>query len=207
MKSVLIVLAIVFTSPIFAEPIGVIATTMGDVIWQRGVERLRLQRGESVERNDTVVTGKKARVVLRMNEGSVITLGGDTGMAFNEWNFREGGDDNSARLQLMEGAFRFVTGLITQQSDPKLVVQTPSATIGVRGTDFWGGYLDADNLDVILLSGEHKLAIINDYGLVYITEPGLGVTVAPGKKPAQPKKWGEAKLQRAVATIALPPDS
>ena len=183
--------------------IRIVTNSIGQVSWQRQDMPVQLQRGDPVSELDQVSTGKDARVILRMNDGSVITVGGSSTLAFTSWAFTEGKDDNSANLELVEGAFRFVTGLITKQGEPDLTVNTPSGSIGVRGTDFWGGYLDDNVLDVILLDGEHKLEIRNDLGVVYITEPGYGVTVTPGSGPAAPVRWSKEKLDRAVKTISL----
>jgi len=204
MRVFLFLAAMFFLLPVQADSIGIITTSVGEVSWLRGDAELLLRRGDAVEIQDQVNTGEDARVVMRMNDGSLITLGGDTTMVFSHWDYQAGSGESSAQLELMEGAFRFVTGLVTKQADPDLTVMTPSGNIGVRGTDFWGGYLDADALDVILLDGEHMLEISNRFGMVYIQQPGYGVTIPAGKKPDEPVQWGKAKLDRAVQTIALP---
>ncbi|UXD86178.1 FecR family protein [Thalassolituus hydrocarboniclasticus] len=204
MKSLFFALCMLLILPVQAENIGIISVSVGQVSWHRGGEAIQLQRGDAVEQGDKVSTGSKARLVLKMNEGSVITLGADTSVQLSEWQYAAGSDSNSARLEFVEGAFRFITGLITRQTDPQLTVTTPAATIGIRGTDFWGGYLQPDVLDVIMLEGEHKLEIRNDAGVVFIEEPGFGVSVVAGEPPRQPLKWGEEKVRRAVESISLP---
>jgi hypothetical protein len=204
MKSLFFVLLTLLFLPAQAESVGVISVSVGEVSWYRAGNELRLQRGDAVEQGDKVSTGRNARLVLKMNEGSVITLGADTSVQLSEWQYAAGSDSNSARLEFVEGAFRFITGLITRQADPQLTVTTPAATIGIRGTDFWGGYLQPDVLDVIMLEGEHKLEIRNDAGVVFINEPGFGASVVAGESPRQPLKWGEEKVQRAVRSVSLP---
>lgn len=204
MKSLFFVLLTLLFLRAQAESVGVISVSVGEVSWYRAGNELQLQRGDAVEQGDKVSTGRNARLVLKMNEGSVITLGADTSVQLSEWQYSAGSDSNSARLEFVEGAFRFITGLITRQADPQLTVTTPAATIGIRGTDFWGGYLQPDVLDVIMLEGEHKLEIRNDAGVVFINEPGFGVSVVSGESPRQPLKWGEEKVQRAVRSVSLP---
>ena len=204
MKSLLFCLLFLFVMPVRAESIGVISVSVGPVSWYRAGHELQLKRGDAVEQGDTVSTGSSARLVLKMNEDSVITLGADTSLQFSEWQYAAGSQNNSARLEFIEGAFRFITGLITRQDDPQLTVTTPAATIGIRGTDLWGGYLQPDVLDVILLEGEHALEIRNDAGVVFIEEPGFGVSVVAGESPRQPLQWGVEKVQRAVRSVSLP---
>ena len=184
MRALLILFVFLFTLPVQAQTIGIVTNSVGQVSWLRAGDGVQLQRGDPVSLRDSVTTAASARVVLRMNDGSVITVGGDSQLILADWQFSADADDNSARLELVEGAFRFVTGLITRQDDPQLSVDTPSGTIGVRGTDFWGGYLDAGVLDVVLLDGEHRLEVRNDLGSVLIAEPCFGVPVDPGQPPA-----------------------
>lgn len=204
MKVILFCLSLLWLLPVRAENIGVIVTTIGPADWFRDGQSLRLGRGDALVAGDKVVTGTDTRLVLRMNEGSLITLGAGTSLQFTDWHYSKGRSDNAARLDMAEGFFRFVTGLITQQDHPDLTVATPSGTIGIRGTDFWGGYLDATTLDVVLLAGSHRLEISNDYGAVFISSPGDGVSVVAGEKPAAPVTWGREKLQRALQSVALP---
>ncbi|WP_430460459.1 FecR family protein [Thalassolituus sp. LLYu03] len=203
MKTLLLSLCLFMTSLSWAGGIGIISASQGPVRWYKGDDAVKLGRGDTIAEGSRVMTGERARLVARMNDGSVITLGANTTMEFTDWQFAEGSQANHAELTMVEGVFRFVTGLITDQPDPQLTVATPSASIGVRGTDFWGGYLDADALDVILLDGKHRLEISNAFGKTDILQPGLGVTVADGEKPGKPVKWGDEKLQRAVQSITL----
>ena len=76
-------------------------------------------------------------------------------------------------------------------------------SIGIRGTDFWGGYLDENKIDVILLSGEHPIIVENEFGRVEISQHGTGVTIEAGKAPSPPYIWSEEKLTRAVNSISL----
>jgi hypothetical protein len=75
------------------------------------------------------------------------------------------------------------------------------ATIGVRGTDFWGGFgLSDQGLDVLMLEGR-GVYVQSEVGIVELDKPGLGTTVMPAEAPAPAKAWGDAKRARALATI------
>ena len=52
------------------------------------------------------------------------------------------------------GAFRFVSGQVTKQPNTEVAVTTPVATVGIRGTEFWGGPIDDQALGVFLIEGE-----------------------------------------------------
>jgi hypothetical protein len=57
-------------------------------------------------------------------------------MVISQYHFKENAPDNSMLMQLVRGGFRAVTGLISKSSPNAARVQTSTATIGIRGTDF-----------------------------------------------------------------------
>ena len=100
----------------------------------------------------------------------------------------------------MKGAFRALTGAITQRRH-RVEVKTVVATIGVRGTEFWGGLnLTPDSLDVVMLKGK-GVYVVNAAGRVELVQAGTGTTVKAGKSPSEAVAWAAPKVQRAVETI------
>ena len=74
-------------------------------------------------------------------------------------------------------------------------------TIGIRGTDFWGGFYFSQALDVALLGGK-GIYIENAAGLVEITQQGDGSTVRSANElPLPPTHWGDKKLDAAKQSI------
>jgi hypothetical protein len=103
-------------------------------------------------------------------------------------------------FELAKGAFRSITGFMTKRQH-RFEVQTATATLGVRGTDFWGGYgLTENGLDVVMLEG-HGVYVKNAFGQLELDQPGLGTTVLTGSAPAPAAAWSEAKRQKAFATV------
>jgi len=82
------------------------------------------------------------------------------------------------------------------------VITTPVATIGIRGTDFFGGPLDGA-LDIMVLSG---LVEVSTEGGQVLLEPRYGTVVSePARAPSTPIIWGAAKVQRAFSMVDFPP--
>lgn len=161
-----------------------------------------LKRKSPVFNNDLIVTGEHARSQFRLQDGTLFTLGENSEMVINHYAF---GDktEPSASFELVKGVFRAVTGEITKVKDPEFRVKTPLGVIGIRGTDFWGGYLDADKIDILFVGGEHPITVENEFGKVELLKPGLGTTIEVGKAPAPPVQWSKAKVDRAVKTIVI----
>lgn len=148
---------------------------------------------------DRFVTNPKGVAELKFRDGSEITVGRNTEFAIDRWQERHV-FANKATFSLVKGAFRALTGAITQRRH-RFEVKTTVATIGVRGTEFWGGLnLTPDALEVVMLKGK-GVYVQNSAGTIELAEAGTGTTVQTGKTPAAPSTWSLEKVKRAVATI------
>ena len=66
-----------------------------------------------------------------------MTLGEKTIFIVND--YITGGYESAAAICLLQGAFSVVSGKMMQTAGAKFTVATEIATIGIRGTTFWGG--------------------------------------------------------------------
>lgn len=179
--------------------VGDVVRIVGDVRVERPETQFTPFVGVKICKGDRFVTGASSIVELRLRDGSHITVGKDSEFTVREYRiYRD--QPNIALFDLARGAFRSVTGFITKRAH-RYEVHTTVATIGVRGTDFWGGYgLTENGLDVIMLNGK-GVYVQTAGGTVELDKAGLGTTVIAGAAPSGPKSWGEDKINRAVATI------
>ncbi|WP_461210354.1 FecR family protein [Desulfocurvus sp. DL9XJH121] len=187
------------------EPIlaGKVTRLQGQAFALRGRDRLPLFEDDSVFVGDALSTGIETRLELELKDGTMLTLSDDTGFRIDALEHTPGAFGGRALLDLAKGAFRAVTGRITQTENPDFTVRTPLAEIGIRGTDFWGGFLAPDALDVFLLSGG-DVAVRNARGVTVLAEPGQGTTVSSADEaPGQVKVWPQDKVDRAMATVAF----
>jgi hypothetical protein len=178
--------------------VGTFLRLVGTVSLQRETRRETPVVGWRVCLGDKIVTGPASVADLRLRDGSLITVGKDSEFTIREFRiYRQ--KPNVALFELGKGAFRSITGFITKRAH-RFEVRTAVATIGVRGTDFWGGYgLTEQGLDVVMLDGK-GVYVETAAGRVELDRPGLGTTVLDGAVgPAQ--RWSEDKLGRAVATV------
>jgi hypothetical protein len=122
------------------------AQQVGEVLYARGAFTARqgdagdvrfLGKGMGVEQNDVLTTGKNGFAVLGMIDGAKITLRPDTAFALERYAEQAApGQDQSIVLRLFRGGLRTVTGLISRGRPATYRLNTPAATIGVRGTEF-----------------------------------------------------------------------
>ena len=94
-------------------------------------------KGDNLYEGDTVATGSNSNVQIRMVDEALIWLRPNTEFKITKYrSTQHGHPQNEAAMRLLAGSMRTVTGVIgkTNPSDYKL--STPSATIGIRGTEF-----------------------------------------------------------------------
>ena len=188
--------------------VGVVLATAGTVNIQRNGQTIAAERKTELTVGDEIHTGKDARAQLRFADGTITTLGGDTAFVIKQFAWENKAEKPSnAAFVLLTGAFRTVTGKIMEASGSRFGVDTPVGTIGIRGTDFWGGYLDGNSVDVLLISGEHAVEVSNTTGKVLLEKPGQGVTLKSNQSALAVKTWPATKVNRAVATITWPDGS
>lgn len=181
------------------EPVGALTRVQGHVLLEEQGQRRLAVPGESVAEGDTLLTGSRARAEITFQDQSVITLSEDTHFTVHTFVQSAG----QARFTMLRGAFRAVSGAIAARDNPVFEIQTPLAAIGIRGTDFWGGFFTPEELGVFMAQGR-GVSVTNQHGTRVITTPGEGVTVTVAEPwPSRPLKWRENKVRRALRSVAF----
>lgn len=95
-----------------------------------------IQKGDAVNEGDTLTTASAASAQVKMKDGGFIAVRPDTRLKFDSFKFN-GMQDGSEQsfFSLFKGGFRAVTGLIGKINKANYRITTPSATLGIRGTD------------------------------------------------------------------------
>jgi hypothetical protein len=101
-----------------------------------GTER-RLQRRSSLYTGDTVVAGSNAFVQIRFTDGGLVSLRSDSEFRIDDYQFK-GEEDGSekATFSLLKGGLRTISGRIGKTNKANYRMNTPVATIGIRGTHY-----------------------------------------------------------------------
>jgi len=107
----------------------------GDAHVQRAKQVLTVKNGMDILKGDEIVTKKRTRVQVMLNDDTVITIGPDSSFSFIDYLF-DGTKKSTIKMQAKRGFFRSVTGKIGKIAPERFKVKTQLATIGIRGTDF-----------------------------------------------------------------------
>jgi hypothetical protein len=180
--------------------IGKVTSLSGNATIERYGQVFDAGTDITVCKGDKYVTDNVSVMQLTLRDSSVITVGKDSEFIVSEYKIYKD-KPNLALFELSKGAFRVVTGFMTKRPH-RYEVKTALATIGVRGTDFWGGFgLTENGLDVVMLSGKGVYVTSGRGTTVELDSAGLGTTVLADTAPKAPIKWGDEKVAKAVATI------
>lgn len=96
-----------------------------------------LQKGMPVFAGDSLATGAESSAELSMSDGSRFHLHPQTTFKIEAYRYRGKGDaSESAFFQLLKGGLRTLTGAIGKLHAPSYRLRTPTATIGIRGTEY-----------------------------------------------------------------------
>ncbi|HYD78622.1 MAG TPA: FecR domain-containing protein [Paucimonas sp.] len=99
----------------------------------------------SVESGDTLVTEKDTYARVKFIDNSEITLRPGSQLKIDSFVFDEQKQENdNAFFSLVKGGLRAVTGALGKRSKERFGMNTPTATIGIRGTIFVAEYVPPD---------------------------------------------------------------
>ena len=119
-----------------AQPAAVIEGVQMPAWRERDGKRAPLVPGMELRAGDRILSGKEARVVVRLSEGSLVKLGENGTLRLAE--IEPSRDIFRAALEVLQGAFRFTTDVAAKPRKREVSVRVDTVTIGIRGTDFWG---------------------------------------------------------------------
>ena len=132
MRSLLILLAL-FTSTAYAN-IGSITEFSGSATIKRGKETIAAAKGTAIEQNDKIET-KNGKLKIVFKDDTQVSVTEHSSLVIDDFVYDPKSGKGSLGMKATNGTVRYVSGAIAK--DPKQVkINTPTAAIAVRGTDF-----------------------------------------------------------------------
>ncbi len=126
-----------------AEPVGEVGFARGVLTGQIEDQPPRiLGKGLPLHNGETLNTGTSGFAVIKLDDGSRMTLRPNTTFKIENVNTNDG--QENALLRLFRGGFRAITGFISKRRPDAFKVNTTVATIGIRGTEFDARLCDGD---------------------------------------------------------------
>ncbi|OQK15156.1 hypothetical protein AU255_18505 [Methyloprofundus sedimenti] len=128
------ILLLFCTAPFANERIGLVKTYTPDgFVVRQGVETA-LQTGSDIFQGDTLETGSEGAIGIIFKDGAVLTLGPNCKLSIDNFLFNPSEKKVSFVSRIIRGTVAFVSGAIGRISPDSVQFQTPTATLGLRGT-------------------------------------------------------------------------
>ena len=204
-----ILLAVFFSGFVAAqdeEAIGTIVMTRGNVTAtsQDGSSRA-LRRRSEIFAAETITTDATGFAQIRLVDSAIVALKENTEFLFEEYAFDgEGGQQDRAVMSLLQGGFRTIDGLITDDENGVYRVDTQYASIGVRGTAF-SAVIDPELNALFTGVSEGGITVTNGEGAIDL---GLGGNFDFSRTDAgqPPRGLRQIPVQLGVVTVAQNPN-
>lgn len=132
-----------------------------------GQERA-LKIGDPVYLHDTISTGSKTYLKITLKDGTVFQLGPQSKASLETYDFDPAKVGGKFESNIFTGIFRFISGAIADKNEgTHTTLKTPSATIGIRGSEIDGQVDEQGNTTVLHSTG--VIEVRSNYHLENIT--------------------------------------
>ncbi len=154
------------------EPAGHVETLRGAVVAVHSDGgRVTLAVGDAVFQGDVLQTGPGAAVGVLLVDETTFSMSENGSIVLDEMIYDPGAGSGSLALSLVQGVFTFVSGQVAKTDPDAMVLSTPIATIGIRGTQVGVDFADAETLTVVNM--EEADGFVGE--VLITTEAGTGV--------------------------------
>lgn len=159
-----------------AEPAGVITHLSGTISAQRadGSSKLLSIKSEVME-GDALTTQRDTYARIKFADGGEIVMRPGTELKVTAYQYDEKKPETgNVILGLLRGGLRALTGLIGKHNREAFKLNTPTATIGIRGTHFGALFCNSDCGDIPTVSGatpENGLYVDVHSGTIIVSNP------------------------------------
>lgn len=167
-----------------AAPAGNVDFAIGGVSVTGADGRARpAAKGQEIQSGDRIVT-TDGRAQIRFTDGAYVSLQPNTDFSIRDYQYTGRTDGTEKGIfGLVRGALRTVTGAIGRVNRGAYQIQTPTATIGIRGTGGLIQVLNDGTTRIVGTSGTWSLT--NPAGTVSVP---AGQAAAAGPDPKEPPK-------------------
>ena len=118
-----------------AQPIGTVDTTSGSVVATRmDGSKVELEPGSPVFQGDVIETSGSGSVGVTLADETTFSMAENGNMVLDEMVYDPATQEGSVSISAVEGVFTFVSGQIAKTDPDAMTLNTPVATIGIRGT-------------------------------------------------------------------------
>jgi len=183
------------SSPVMAAPAGQVIGASGEAVLESGGQRRPLKLGDAVQVGDTLDVPEGARLKLRMNDGTILSVASGSRMTVQSYTVDASGQRRDAQLSLASGLVRAVVSATAQPA--RFEVDTAVGTAGVRSTD-WFCLVQPTGMQVGVLTGSVDMTSLATRRSVLIPAR-WGARLEAGRDPVPPRVWSQAEFEDVIS--------
>ena len=156
-------------------------------------------KGAGVEMDDTIRTGN-GKIGITFQDDTKVQITENSRLVIDDFVFDPKKGSGKLAVNVAMGTVRYASGQIAKNSPQNVAIETPSATVTVRGTDFTATVDEIGRSTVILLPScprgfknvtkdcvTGEISVTSDAGTVIMNKPFQATRVeSRGLKPSRP---------------------
>ena len=194
MKIILCLIMFLFSKNVYAG--------IGEVILQEGNTKVQRKAGGEVDSKkqleilsyDTVKTGQ-GKTAIQFADDTRVDVTAHSKLLIDEFVYDPNNKTGKLSIKASAGTIRYASGQIAKNSQQNVKIETPTATIGVRGTDFTMTIDEIGGSTIILLPSCDKngycfvgeISVESDVGQVILNQAFQATVVTTSQsKPLNP---------------------
>ena len=205
----------------YAQAAGEGALSIGEVSSVTGTARairldgneFSLSNGDPIFQGDTIEVSGSGAVGLVFLDKTTLSLSDGGKMVLDELVYDPETGTGSMAVDMVEGAFSFISGEIAKTGEDAMTIKTPVATIGIRGTTVAGKAAVEGNENSFTLlqdsdGGVGQISVSNAGGTQVLAQVGATTSIASFNAPPPPPViLSAAQIQANYGTAlnVLPP--
>tara|TARA_R110002167_G_C12662872_1_gene650092 strand:+ start:700 stop:1839 length:1140 start_codon:yes stop_codon:yes gene_type:complete len=206
LSKLILATSLLVPSLVFADKVGGISEHKGSGgITRQDGEVVLTALDVSIQPMDHVETAN-GRLKIDFLDTSEVRLTENTEITIYDYYYDKATNDGGLKMKMVSGTARFTTGRLGLIPKENIVIDTPTATVQVRGTDFTTSIDELGRSLVILLpetectidgdcSPSGEITVINAGGTVTLTEAYQATMVSSyDQRPAQPVRLDNINL-------------
>ena len=176
-----------------AQPIGQVENIEGTVTAIRADgSRVELHVGDPVFQGDILESSEGGGVGVVLADETTFSMAENGRMVLDEMVYDPGSQEGSISMSVLQGVFTFVSGKVAKVDPDAMVLNTPVATIGIRGTQVALDLTEGEDMKVVLMTESDgfvgEVVVTNNGGVQILNVPDQGTQVGDSNTPPEPPR-------------------
>ncbi|WP_152057542.1 FecR family protein [Aliarcobacter butzleri] len=185
-------LLLLFASFLFAN-IGTVSLVEGKATILRNGQTLGANLGDKIENKDVISTQVNSKIKITFIDNTIVTIGKESSLNIEEYIFNTSTKEAKTELNVLKGAFHTITGEIGKVNPDKFKLKTKSASIGIRGTEFYG-----DENRIVCTQG--RIIVLSNSVSVDVPS-GNYINIFPNQRPSVPLPLENSTLDNIIERL------